>query len=232
MFGKLRIVTGASANHGNSLLQLLGTVRRWERFASVAVYDLGLRDQQVRAIAELGFVATRFPYEDFPPHLDISVNRGQYAWKPAIIHLELRRASSPLLWLDAGDVLRFPVLRIRHHLKTVGFHSPRSGGSIGKWTHPGMLEALGLPAGWGAELAPLNGAVVGFNPEVPAARKLADEWFAGAMDENVIAPPGSDRTNHRQDQALLSILAYRSGLIDRPSRPDLAVLTHRDLPEE
>ncbi|MDB5540607.1 MAG: hypothetical protein JWQ89_2334 [Devosia sp.] len=184
-----------------------------------------------RRIEAMGLSLIRFPYEDYPPYFDIDVNAGEYAWKPVIVKKEFSKSDTPLVWMDAGDMLRFPILWIRHCLRTVGFYSHRSSGTVEKWTHPGMYTALGLPVGWAGDRKPLNTSCVGFNPANAVARALVDEWFAGAMDKNVIAPEGSSRANHRQDQALMTLLAYRSGIVWKPSGGDRALVTHRDLPE-
>lgn len=229
---RIRIATGASANHGMSLVQLLRSLRKWEPRTPVAVYDLGLEQKHLDAIAETGFAVTRFPYEDYPEHLDITKNAGEYAWKPAIVRREVARSSLPLIWMDAGDVLTFPMLWIRFCLSTVGFYSAGSAGTVGQWTHPGMYAALGLPQGWNGGRQPLDGSCIAFNTRIGRVGELLEQWYAGAMDKSVIAPEGSDRSNHRQDQALLSLLAYRLNVVSGPSRTDPAVKKHRDVAEE
>ena len=42
-------------------------------------------------------------------------------------------------------------------------------------------------------------------------REMIQAWAACAHDAFCIAPPGSSRANHRQDQSALSILAARFG---------------------
>lgn len=228
---RLRFATAASANHGMSLIQLLKSVRKWEPNTPIAVYDLGLGSHHLAQLSSLGFTVTRFPFEDYPSHLDVSVNAGEYAWKPAIVHRELQQSDLPLVWMDAGNLLTFPLLWIRFCLSTTGFYSGGSAGTISRWTHPGMFEALGLPVGWNGGRQPLDGSCIAFNPAFPVVRRLMNAWCEGAMDKATIAPDGSNRENHRQDQALLTILAYQMRVTSGPSRVDPAMKKHRDVPE-
>ena len=94
-----------------------------------------------------------------------------------------------------------------------------------------MYEALGIPVGWAGERKQLNAAIVGVNHTFPSTRALVDEWLARAMEESIIAPPGSSRDNHRWDQSLLTLLAYRAGILEKPSRTEPGILTHQDIPE-
>jgi hypothetical protein len=41
--------------------------------------------------------------------------------------------------------------------------------------------------------------------------ELARPWYECALTRQCIAPDGSNRRNHRQDQAALTVLAYLSG---------------------
>lgn len=225
------VVTGASANHGASLIQLLKSARRWMPPDQVCVYDLGLAAWHRKRIAALGFGLKRFRFEDYPAHFDISVNAGEYAWKPAIVMEVMRRADDLICWMDAGNVIRFPMWEIAAITRKTGLYSPGSSGTVGKWTHPGMFEALGIDPDEFADRKALTAALVAFDPGNPRSRQLAEDWLAGAMDKNVIAPKGSSRANHRQDQALLTLLAYRSGIIERPTQRSPAVRVHRDVPE-
>jgi len=42
-------------------------------------------------------------------------------------------------------------------------------------------------------------------------REIVVPWRTGALDKDCIAPAGSSRRNHRQDQALLSYLVHKAG---------------------
>jgi hypothetical protein len=50
-------------------------------------------------------------------------------------------------------------------------------------------------------------------------REIVLPWRACAMNKNCIAPPGSSRRNHRQDQAVLSFLVHRTGFAFAAAAP-------------
>jgi hypothetical protein len=55
-------------------------------------------------------------------------------------------------------------------------------------------------------------------------------WFECALTKNCIAPPGSSRENHRQDQAALTYFAYLNGHECKIAARDFYKLqTHRDI---
>ena len=227
------LVTGANYTHGRSLLQLLGSIRQWEPQTRVVVYDLGLTRKQRRAVldSDLNGSVEAFPWNEYPGFFDINVNRGEYAWKPALIARELQKSDAPLCWMDAGNVVLLPLRDIREELAQHGFYSAPSRGTVLQWTHPLMFKALGLPPDFCADRRNLSGACIAFDPKHLRARALIEEWARLAEDKEMIAPPGSSRKNHRQDQALLTVLAYRSGIISEPSRKLDAFAIHRDLRE-
>jgi hypothetical protein len=203
----------------------------------------------LRSIIPKGTHLERFPFEEYPSYFNIAVGSGEYAWKPVIIWKEMQKSDEPICWMDAGNVVLAKLLQIRWSLAIRGFFSPRSAGTIGDWTHPGMLAALGLPPGWGANLSNLSGGCIAFDPRKTLARQVAAEWASFAQDKNCIAPTGSSRENHRQDQALLTVLAYRAGLMRRPNGyyrysrlrreflqqqdilPEAALLAEREIPQ-
>lgn len=229
----LYFVTGANHTHGSSLPQLLGTLRLWERWTRVVVYDLGLSSRQRKALLDCDFNGSveTFPFEEYPAFFDINVNAGQYAWKPALVQRELNKSNAPLCWMDAGNYVRRPLWGIRRTLRRAGFYCPSSSHTVSRWTHPLMIENLGLPPDFCADKQNLNTACVAFDPLNAKARHLADEWARCAMDENIIGPPGSSRANHRQDQALLTVLAYRDGMVHEPIERRRGYSLHRDVPE-
>ncbi len=234
----IRIVTGSDRSHAQSLLHLLESVRTHEPDTEVVVYDLGMTAEQASEVGRAihkGHMEV-FRYENYPAYFDISRNAGEYAWKPTIIAAEMAAHATPVVWMDAGNVLMKPIHHVRNVLARNGFYSEGSKGTVSDWTHPGMLEWFGLPPGWGDRHENLNGACVGFDPGHPLAHRVAEEWARCALVKECIAPEGSNRSNHRQDQALLTVLAYRSGLVKAPVRRSILrgreFRTHQDVLHE
>ena len=86
------------------------------------------------------------------------------------------------------------------------------------WTHPLTFEYLkGDRAHYGAK-PNADATLVGFATGSQAANirdavydDIVVPWKACAMVKQCIAPPGSSRKNHRQDQAVLSYLVHKAG---------------------
>jgi len=218
----LCVVTGADSSHFGPLRNLLMSLELFEPSTRVVVWDLGLTDEE-RAALE-GRELRRFNFEAYPPHVAMAAR--SYAWKPIAVAEVLHELGGGVLWLDAGDLIHARLHRVRSLLAAEGFWSPASSGTIYRWTHPQTLAALGA----GPELLDRrnrNGAIVGVTLRAAA---LVDAWRAAALDPNVITPPGSSRDNHRQDQAVLSVLAYqwqpRLGYALEDSRLEVSV--HND----
>ena len=203
----------------------------------VVAYDIGDRNstetkldaEAVRHALGTRFSFRRFPFDQFPPHMRLqcctkrkhcgAASAGQYAWKPVILSALVAEFGA-VLWLDAGSMPvsdENAIADVRHRLlHGSGFYTTRSSGTVRDWTHPGMLAALGISPRDAALLdgPNCNAAVVGFGPgnETATSLELLREWRACAMSEACIAPEGSSRKNHRQDQAALTVLAARRGM--------------------
>jgi hypothetical protein len=227
---RLTIVTGADATHGASLLQLARSVVGHERSARFIIYDLGLTEAQRSRIKSAAPRAKwrSMDFSKYRPYFDITVNAGQYAWKPVIVREELGKCRGLLCWMDAGNLVVETLLALRFETWRKGFYSPPSAGSVQKWTHPAMFDYFGLPHDWNASLSPLNAACVAFNSRNAKAFELCNEWARLASVGECIAPKGSNRSNHRQDQALLTVLALQRGFA--PSKSGfLGYAVHQDV---
>jgi hypothetical protein len=105
----LVIVTGANHNHFKSLKQFVASAIKYEPFSKVIIFDLGLTASQSAEIRKLietnPLVEIReFLFKNYPPHLNIEVNAGEYAWKPAIINeVASKYPGSLILWCDSGN---------------------------------------------------------------------------------------------------------------------------------
>ncbi|MFC1681153.1 DUF1647 domain-containing protein [Pseudomonadota bacterium] len=225
----LSIVTGASSSHLKPLLRLLFSLGVHEPLTTIFVYDLGLQKEELQTIRKLfpSVHIRRFDYDLYPVYFNIKVNRGEYAWKPVIIYEVAKNATDYVIWLDAGDLVVNPLHDIRALLDEHSFYSPGSSGTIRDWTHPGMIEALKLSSEF-LDKPNRSGGLVSLDPRNYSAMELLERWRRCALDQNCIAPPGSSRSNHRQDQAALSILMYQSTFADSPLQACLSVKFHQN----
>ncbi|HKB09651.1 MAG TPA: DUF1647 domain-containing protein [Vicinamibacterales bacterium] len=216
------VVTAASSNHAGPLRYMLESLRRLR--ARVECYDLGLTAAEVRALPRWAeFLYHKFDYARYPAHLDVEVNAGEYAWKPVIVaevidRLRAAGESEDVLWSDAGSYF--------HELEPItarvrgsgGLWLRASSGTMRQWTHPAMFARLGAAPDDYADRRNADATLIGFatgSSPPPARQRLYDAvvapWRACALDRDCIAPAGSSRRNHRQDQAVLSYLAHKAG---------------------
>jgi len=212
----LVMVTGADSTHFRSLIQFLSSLLQHEHPTAIVAYDLGLRPEEHHQLAHQfpQALLRTFDYSPYPSYFNIQVEAGQYAWKPVIISSVVEEFRSAVCWMDAGNVVTSRLIWLRKILRSVGMYSPRSKGTIRDWTHPLTLAYLGA----GADLLDrwnLSGLCVALDYRSDRAMTLLDHWKNCALSQDCIAPPGSSRRNHRQDQAVLSVLGHQMGLTAR-----------------
>ncbi|CAO3592976.1 unnamed protein product [Absidia cylindrospora] len=219
------IVTASSANHLCSLenflysLNALRTQLAPEEFPRVVVYNIGMNRTQLPVLDQLvahGLMdeVEIFDYHQYPRFWDVAVNAGEYAWKTGIVNEARIKYGGTLVWLDAGNVVTSDFLRNIPSIiqQQGGFWSPRSSYTMGRWTHQGMYDYYGANARTYARNINCNGAAVGFDTtNTTIVNDIMIPWYLCGKDKNCIAPPGSSRKNHRQDQAALTFLAYKNG---------------------
>jgi hypothetical protein len=222
------IVTGASENHAKSLLQFLHSIPK--SHTQTYVWDLGLSQTTVQQIhTEFSFIRfRRFPFEEYPSYFNIHVSAGEYAWKPVLLWKTAQEIGGGLLlWCDAGNRIVGSFDPLLHILQTQGIYSPISAGTVQQWTHPLCLSYLRVEE-WMLGISPRNGAIVGFDLDQGWVWNVLEEWSSLAQIKDCIAPPGSDRSNHRQDQAVFTILYYRATYPRKLESSYISLQTHQD----
>jgi hypothetical protein len=200
----LTIVTGASSNHVRCLRNLLRSIDHHET-APVVVYDLGLAPEEAAQLRAEGRQVVRFPFERYPPYFGTRAKTGQpCSWKPLLIREVIEAVDSPVLWLDAGDLVHERLTRVRTVLAPTGFYSPAGVDVIERYTHPQVLALL--------EAQPeiltdrnRNGAIVGFGRN-QIGMELSRIWRDCALREEIMYPAGWTKRIWRSDQAILSVL--------------------------
>lgn len=215
------IATGSSSNHYKSLKQLirsfLDIYPEDESENQMIVYDLGLTEEQR---IELGcefssprIAYRKFEFDKYPDYFAIEKKAGEYAWKPAIIYNLMKefyqKETCPeiLFWMDAGNKLLEKMDVIIEFVKKNKIYSDRSSGNIIDWTHPSTLQYMRVEND--TELlneGNCNGACYGFYLAEHWVHDFIEDFYRLAITKDCIAPEGSSRDNHRQDQSVFSIL--------------------------
>lgn len=224
------IVTGADTSHYQSLKQLLYSIFLHEPDIKIIVFDLGLTQaERLELKKEFKKIQLRlFDYSKYPSYFNININAGEYAWKPVIIADILNEFKCCICWMDAGNIILSPLIVIRKIVNSIGFYSPNSRGAISDWTHPKTLNFLRASN----ELLHkhnLNGACVAINYKYSNVKNIIDRWKECALIKDCIAPNGSSRENHRQDQAVLSVIAHQSGITKNMPSEYYGFTTHKDI---
>lgn len=209
------IVSASDKYFYNSLVQLLDNLTSLNLKNKIIIYDLGLEDWQINELEKYQILYKKFDFLEYPSFIstrDEKNKLGQYAWKPIIIYNTLLDYQKSILWLDTGNIIKNSLKNTFNTIILNGFVSPFSVGKIKDWTHKETLKILD-PDSKIRNKRNLTGGFVGFNWENLKARQLAKNWAELSKQEEIIAPKNSSRNNHRQDQSILSIIAYKSNLM-------------------
>lgn len=206
------IVTGASQNHFRSLCQFLRSVPNAGMDVKCYVYDLGLDENSVKYLhSEFpSYIHKTFDYSKYPSYFDINIAAGEYAWKPALI-LEVAKevTSGYLMWFDAGDIIETDLRPLLDIIKKQGIYSAISANNVKHWTHQKMLDFFCIPPDAKMlEKDNRNAAMLGFDLDSEKVMRFVHEFGRLACIRECIAPIGSNLGNHRQDQALFTVLYY------------------------
>lgn len=205
----LIIVTAANSLYYKTMLNLLNSLDKYEN-KHIIIWDLGLLEEEKKNIKKcFNYIEVKqFDFSKYPSFFNIDINAGEYAWKPVIIKKTFEQYDGFILWLDAGCIISHRLNSIRNLIKIYGFYCPYSQDSIQSWTHEKTLDFFKLPKNHYRKKM-LSAGIVGINKKSKKTEKIINEWSTLAYKRDVIAPYGSNRNNHRQDQSLLSIIFYK-----------------------
>lgn len=128
---------------------------------------------------------------------------------------------------------------MRFILQHSSFLSVNTAGTIDQWTYPGTTKYLTklseAPQDFGgkplAEMPNLSGSIIGFDADNRnVVGQVFDRWYKCCHNPKCLAPKGSNKKNHRFDQAVLSIVATQAGIGGKmPSKGELGISVHGKL---
>jgi len=206
------VITGASDNHFLTLINFINSFIKYNIKDKLIVYNLGLNDGNWNYLKNkyndyLYITYKIFDYSKYPEWFNINIGAGQYAWKPTIIYNEsLELPNEILLWMDAGNLILENLIKLENFIEKNGIYSATTAGTIKDWTHPLTIKFMKCSY---IHAVNRNGACIGFNLNIKFAKDLLEEFYNYSQIKDCIFPEGSSRQNHRQDQAVLTILFYK-----------------------
>jgi hypothetical protein len=212
--GSLTIMTGANAPFFDPLITcLLPSIERFEPNAYLYIWDLGFTSDQVDYLNDW-FLKTKhkgglrkFPFGELPNHYNMSGRT--YAFKSYCIYNTIKKNETDYyVWLDTKCVLRDALFPERNLMRLYGFYSPYSSTNIKQLTYPNVLSEFCEDLCHYGDKQMLSAGVICFSIHCTESVALITEWYNHTFQERLIAPVGSNRTNHRQDQSLLSLCYY------------------------
>lgn len=206
------IITGASTNHILSLQNMIRSFVMNNSKNTLIVYDLGIEEYIWKKLQEVfqerkEIIFKVFDYSKYPEWYNIHIEAGQYAWKPAIIFKTyIEYCNEIIVWMDAGNLIKTDLSELESYILEYQVYSATSNGSISTWTHPKTIKCMNC--NW-INQENRNAACLGFNTKNDVVKRFITEFYNYACIKSCIAPEGSNRSNHRQDQSVFTILYYK-----------------------
>ena len=204
------VISGASNNHYLTLIQFIKSFILNKVDSKLIIYNLGINEDKwcflKNTYSSNNFIFKIFDYSSYPEWFNININRGEYAWKPAIIYEVFNEFKNDIIvWMDSGNIILNNLNELFRFINDNGIHSASSSENIKCWTHPNTIKLLKCE---NTNNRNRNGACIGFNTKFDWVQNFITDFYNAALNKNIIAPLGSSRVNHRQDQAVFTILYY------------------------
>lgn len=209
------VVTAADEKYFKYVERLIKNLK-YNNLKNIVVYDLGFSANQISKLQNEEIKLIKFNFENYPSFISDKQQTnekklGAYAWKAAIIKDVLETYKCQVVWLDSANLINFRFFFLRLTLDKLGYFTANSRDSVGRWTFQSVKEKLNLNQEV-LNKQNLNAAVIGFDYNNSLSTELLNKWFSYCMQKDLITPEGSNKTNHRWDQTLLSIVLHSKNL--------------------
>ena len=204
-------VTAAEKNYFKQLDSLLESYYK-NLSNKLIVYDIGLEKDQVNYLKDKyeKLNIRIFQFNHYPKFIGeyFDDKLGNYAWKPVIVNELMQECKSKVVWLDAGNLITKKIIFLKIALSASGIIVPTSSNTIRDWTHPKTIEYIGINNKY-LDSNNYASGLIGFDYKSKKANKIAELWSNFSQIQECISPLDSSRENHRQDQAVLTLLLYK-----------------------
>ncbi|MBO6584716.1 MAG: DUF1647 domain-containing protein [Gracilimonas sp.] len=220
------IISAADERYFRSFLQLYHSYIQTEEFnnSGFIFYDIGLNSEQRVYLKELqsksshNFISHKFGFENYPEFVKLKYKT--YSWKPIIIQEVINQKEANILWLDSANIILKNLKSIWNVISETGSYVPFSGsGTLDEWTVQETLDYMNVPQHWYGKRN-RAGNTCGFSHSNKVIKEVIEKWRELALIKECIKPEGANRSNHRDDQSLLSILLMEAAEKDNLTLTD------------
>ena len=215
------IVTGCNDRYINTLIGFIESCKCNNiNLNLLVIYNYGLTESNLHKLlnykSAYGFDIVDFDYSKYPEHVDLNKYTGlycNYAFKVISIYNEcIKHSNKKIIWMDSAN--RFGLNSINQILtiiKNEKIYSPIC-------CKEGTIESLELHyidsiKHFGLEndlhLIPhRSGNIIGVDYSDKIGNYIINDWYKCSLNKSIIAPEGSSRNNHRQDQSILTLIMF------------------------
>ena len=189
------------------------SIQKYEPTIEVVIIDIGLTEKQLVFLKNnFSYKIKKFNFDNFPiffKDYDSDGKLGSYAWKAPALFNEFYKSEKNIIYLDAGCELRKSLNSLKFIILKNGFYSPESSNNIEYWTHPQTLKIMKAKKNL-LRKRNFSSGIVGMAIDNEINQMIIEDWAKFSQIKDVIAPKGSSRKNHRQDQSILNILVHQN----------------------
>jgi hypothetical protein len=195
--------------------QLLNNLKHFVR-PSDKVYciDLGLSNKQYEFLksrkyeTKYNFELVQIPREVIKTYPDHVRNLESYAFKAMIFdYLILKKnIQDRVLWLDSANLVYSSTLEIEILIHGCKIYSPYSAEDIKTYCHPLTIERMKYEGSLKNDM--LSGGCIGIDTNTHIGLCFLKDFVSMCLNKDIITPEGSNKSNHRQDQSVLTILYW------------------------
>jgi len=174
---------------------------------SILVVDLGLSQ------GKLKFLSKHHPDVEIQT-LDWSLldedwkkDKQSYYFK-SIIWGDLlnKKIKDVVLVVDSACMIYRDLDDIENLIKECQVYTPYSAEDIKRYCHPTSIKKFGFTLPLDCNMR--SGGCLGINLGTPIGQAFAGDFVKLCNDKDIIVPDGSNKSNHRQDQSVLSMLYH------------------------
>ncbi len=207
------IITGCNSLYFKLWINLYNSIQHFFPNSKIYFFDLGISDDEIKYLEKCKIIYYKFDFNKYEDWVNINNNAGQWAWKSQCIKYIVDNINIDndirqyVAWFDSRNLLKSNLEYIFKFIDTNGIFTDTTDGTVQKWTVPKTIQYLN--ADKYINLNMRNAALPIFNINIKWVRDFINEYAKLSLIKDCISPEGSDRSNHRQDQSILTILYYK-----------------------